>query len=211
MGELSFGAEMAYGHWPAVILNTLAWTLAIYYFIRPRVYQEIWRFAVLCAFLTDEFVELYGYPLTLQLFLDKLVQHPETDMLSHQAGDLWRILFNVGTRYDAFDFFHLIAGVFIFGGLIALFYACTVLRASLESGAPATTGPYRWVRHPQYLALFSILLGYLIQGPTLITLLLFPVLIYSYVSLARIEEQTALKTFGHAYRIYLERTPGFLR
>ena len=211
MDELSFGAEMAYGHWRMVILSTLAWTLVIYYFIRPRAFQEIWRFAVLCAFLSDEFVELYGYPMTLYMFIDKLVNYPAADMLSHQAGDLWRILFNVGTGYEAFDFFHLIAGVFIFGGLIALYYAFTVLRASLESGSPATTGPYRWVRHPQYLALFSILLGYVIQGPTLTTLLLFPALIYSYVTLAGKEEQAALKTFGPAYRIYLEHTPGFLR
>ena len=211
MGELNFGAEMAYGHWRTVTFSALAWTLVIYYVIRPRAFQEIWRFALLCAFLIDEFVELYGYPLTLYIFLDNLVQHPAAEMLSHQAGDLWRILFNVGTRYEAFDFFHLIAGVFIFGGLIVLYYAFTVLRASLESGSPATTGPYLWVRHPQYLALFSILLGYVIQGPTLITLLLFPALIYSYVTLARKEEQAVLKTFGPAYRNYLEHTPGFLR
>ena len=48
------------------------------------------------------------------------------------------------------------------------------------------------------------MLGFLLQWPTLLTLLMFPVLVVMYVRLARHEEQDALAEFGDAYRRYAE-------
>ena len=144
-------------------------------------------------------------------FADQLARYAGADHLGWRAGDLCRVLFETAGRAGAFDWFHIIAGVLIFGGLIVLFLSRKALDAALQSGVPATTGPYRWVRHPQYLALYSIMLGNLVQSPALLTLLLFPVLIYLYAGLARREEQELLARFGPAYQIYCKRTPRFLR
>lgn len=51
--------------------------------------------------------------------------------------------------------------------------------------------------------------GFLFQWPTLITLLLFPILVVTYVRLASREEQQALRDFGDSYRTYMAKTPAW--
>ena len=74
----------------------------------------------------------------------------------------------------------------------------------------ATTGVYARVRHPQYAGFILVMLGFLLQWPTLLTLAMFPVLVVMYVRLARHEEQAALAQFGDAYRDYRARVPAFI-
>ena len=56
----------------------------------------------------------------------------------------------------------------------------------------------------------GIMLGFLLQWPTILTLLMFPVLVVMYVRLARIEEREALREFGDQYRAYMQRVPAFI-
>ena len=74
----------------------------------------------------------------------------------------------------------------------------------------ADSGPYASIRHPQYVAFVLVMFGFLLQWPTLITLVLFPILLVVYAQLARHEERDAVAEFGDAYRRYLERTPAFI-
>ena len=74
----------------------------------------------------------------------------------------------------------------------------------------ATTGPYGYVRHPQYVAFIVIMFGFLLQWPTLLTLVMFPVLVWMYVHLAHKEERDALNEFGEQYARYTEITPAFV-
>jgi protein-S-isoprenylcysteine O-methyltransferase Ste14 len=73
----------------------------------------------------------------------------------------------------------------------------------------ATNGPYAYLRHPQYVGFIVIMLGFLIQWPTIITLLMFPVLVTMYIRLARREEREAFAEFGDAYARYAAATPAF--
>jgi protein-S-isoprenylcysteine O-methyltransferase Ste14 len=68
----------------------------------------------------------------------------------------------------------------------------------------------QYVRHPQYIGFIVIMLGFLLQWPTLLTLLMFPVLVVMCVRLARIEEREALQVFGDQYRAYMQRVPAFV-
>jgi hypothetical protein len=54
-----------------------------------------------------------------------------------------------------------------------------------------------------------ILCGFLLQGPTLLTLLMFPILVTMYVRLARREEREVLAEFGEVYARYAAGTPAF--
>ena len=51
--------------------------------------------------------------------------------------------------------------------------------------------------------------GFLLQWPTLVTLLMFPVLTTAYVRLAYREEREARAAFGAAWDHYAQNTPAF--
>ena len=53
------------------------------------------------------------------------------------------------------------------------------------------------------------MLGFLFQWPTLVTLVMFPVLVFMYVHLAHREETNTLEEFGEEYRAYMQDTPAF--
>ena len=79
----------------------------------------------------------------------------------------------------------------------------TMARSSTDLGTGA-------VRHPQYLGFMLILLGLLLQWPTMLTLAMFPVLAWMYVRLARIEEQEMQARFGEAYVRSVAGKPRFV-
>jgi hypothetical protein len=55
-----------------------------------------------------------------------------------------------------------------------------------------------------------IMLGFLVQWPTLVTLVMFPILVTMYVLLARREERESEAEFDDEYRRYAARTPAFI-
>jgi protein-S-isoprenylcysteine O-methyltransferase Ste14 len=54
------------------------------------------------------------------------------------------------------------------------------------------------------------MVGFLLQWPTLATLVMFPVLVYVYRRLAVREEREVRAAFGAAYDAYMSTTPRFL-
>ena len=77
-------------------------------------------------------------------------------------------------------------------------------------GGLVTEGPYAYVRPPQYSGLFVIMIGMLIQWPTIITALMFPVLVFIYYRLSKREEEEMIRTFGDEYQKYRVRVPMFI-
>jgi protein-S-isoprenylcysteine O-methyltransferase Ste14 len=84
-----------------------------------------------------------------------------------------------------------------------------VLYEAQRKGALATTGPYAYVRHPQYVGFILVMFGFLLQWPTLLTLAMFPVLVWMYVRLARTEEREVRSAFDDAYDRYAVKTPAW--
>jgi methanethiol S-methyltransferase len=74
----------------------------------------------------------------------------------------------------------------------------------------ATNGSYSYVRHPQYVGFILVMSGFLFQWPTLLTLAMFPVLVFMCVRLARSEEREALVKFGGDYERNMREVPGFV-
>jgi protein-S-isoprenylcysteine O-methyltransferase Ste14 len=156
------------------------------------------------------FTEMYGFPLTIYLLSGWITRtYPGIDPFSHDAGHLWSTLLGLhGNPHSSV--LHILSIVAIFGGFILLSAAWKVLYDAQSRHALAMTGVYEYVRHPQYVGFIVIMLGFLMQWPTLLTLLMFPVLVVMYVRLARIEEREALQEFGDQYRAYMQRVPAFL-
>jgi methanethiol S-methyltransferase len=55
-----------------------------------------------------------------------------------------------------------------------------------------------------------VMFGFLLQWPTLLTLAMFPILVFMYLRLARIEEREAQAEFGPAYERYMQQVPAFV-
>jgi len=202
--------EPAYGLWSLVAINSLVFIIFAFSFTKPKT-QRDWRsFSAFSAFIVALFVEMYGFPLTIYLLSGWLVRrYPGVDFLSHDAGHLWNTLF--GWKINPhFDPLHILSNFVIFGGFILLSAAWKVLYEAQRTGTLAVSGPYAYVRHPQYDGFILIMLGFLLQWPTLVTLIMFPVLLTMYVRLARREELEVLSEFGDEYRRYAARTPAFL-
>jgi protein-S-isoprenylcysteine O-methyltransferase Ste14 len=71
-------------------------------------------------------------------------------------------------------------------------------------------GSLRLCSPPAICRLHSHHARFLFQWPTIITLIIFPILVTMYVKLARREEKEVLAEFGEKYKRYMVSTPGFL-
>ena len=199
----------AYGLWSLVIINSLIFIIFAFSFTKPKSPRDWRSFGAFSAFIVALFTEMYGFPLTLYLLSGWIqTRFPKLDIFSHDAGHLWWTL--LGWKGDPhLNPIHLLSNVFIFGGLIYLGSAWEVLYKAQRAHTLATSGPYATIRHPQYLAFIIIMFGFLLQWPTILTLLMFPILVFMYTRLARWEERDALAEFGDEYRRYAENTPAF--
>ena len=200
----------AYGLWSLVIINSAIFIIFAFSFTHPRSKRDWRSFGAFSAFLVALFTEMYGFPLTIYLLSGWLGSRvPGLNLYSHNAGHLWHTLFRL--KGDAhFDVFHILSQVFIFGGFILLASAWDVLYKAQRSHLLATTGVYARIRHPQYVAFVLIMFGFLLQWPTILTLLMFPILVWMYVKLGRHEERDAIAEFGLAYEHYAAVTPAFI-
>jgi protein-S-isoprenylcysteine O-methyltransferase Ste14 len=106
--------------------------------------------------------------------------------------------------------FHILSFVFIGLGFWMISAAWRVLYHAQRSGRLATSGPYARVRHPQYVGFVLVLTGFLVQWPTLLTLAMYPVLIWMYVRLARAEERETRAAFGKEFDAYAASVPAFV-
>lgn len=200
----------AYGLWSLVLINSAVFIIFAFSFTHPRTSRGWRSFGAFSAFIVALFTEMYGFPLTIYLISGWLgKRYPILDPFSHDAGHLWHTLFRMKGEPHS-DPFHILSNLLIFGGFIFLAAAWEKLYRAQRDHKLATTGVYAYVRHPQYVAFIVIMFGFLLQWPTLLTLLMFPVLVCMYVRLARSEERDALKEFGELYVRYAQTTPAFI-
>lgn len=199
----------AYGLWSLVIINSLVFIIFAFSFFKPTTKRDWRSFSAFSAFIVALFVEMYGFPLTIYLLSGWLLRkYPNVDFFSHEAGHLWNTLF--GWKIDPhFDPLHILSNILIVVGFFLLSAAWKVLYAAQRTGTLATSGPYAYVRHPQYGGFVLIMFGFLLQWPTLITLIMFPILVLMYVRLAHREEREVLAEFGREYADYRHATPAF--
>lgn len=194
-----------YGNWAAVVFAVLFFSLFVVGFLRsPR--RREWRHLGLAeAYLVALFTEMFGVPLTIYLLGSLLGVELG---LSGLEGHLWAALL---ARTGLVSLEDAVAGVMaLTAALIILglaLMACGWWQVWRSRGALATTGLYRFVRHPQYTGFLLVVVAFLVQWPTIITLVMFPILIFQYYRLAKREEAELADRFGEEWVRYQERTP----
>ena len=198
-----------YGLWGLVVFNSLLFIVFAASFFHPKTKRDWRALGAFSAFLVALFTEMYGYPLTVYLLTGPLAGLIPGVNLTHNAGHLWTDL--IGWKGDPHvSPFHLVSYVFIGGGFWLIAAAWRHLHAAQRAGVLATDGPYARVRHPQYSGLILIMVGFLLQWPTLATLVMFPVLVFVYRRLAIREERDVRAELGEAHDRYAARVPRFI-
>lgn len=200
----------AYGLWSLVILNSVLFIFFAFSFFKPSTARDWRSFGAFSAFLVALFTEMYGFPLTIYLLSGWLQSRfPGVNWFSHDAGHLLEM--TLGWRGNPhFGPFHMLSFLFVGGGFWLISAAWPVLYRAQKEAALATAGPYASVRHPQYVGFVLVMFGFLLQWPTLVTLIMFPVLVVMYWRLAKTEERQALAEFGERYTAYARATPAFV-
>lgn len=199
-----------YGLWILVLLNSAIFIFFAFSFIKPRTTTDWRSLGAFSAFIVALFTEMYGFPLTIYLLSGWLQnRYPQINLLAHDEGHLLHTLLGFEGN-PHFDPLHLLSNLLIIGGMLMLASAWRVLHQAQRQGQLATQGWYARMRHPQYSAFILIMFGFLLQWPTLPTLVLFPVLVIVYRRLALREEREVEAEFGDAYRYYRARTPAFI-
>jgi protein-S-isoprenylcysteine O-methyltransferase Ste14 len=188
----------------SAILGAIAIALA-----RPARHRDWKASTAFLGFVAALVAEIVLVPLGVFLAWSWLLQELAARRLSHDAADLLRLVLGWRMHRHA-AWLEPIGAVLIACGLAVLVLAWKSLLDAKRSQRLATTGVHGIVRHPQYVGFVLIMLGFLLQWPTLPTLAMFPILLTMYVRLARREEREALEQFGMAYARYAADTPGFV-
>ncbi|MCK6454073.1 MAG: isoprenylcysteine carboxylmethyltransferase family protein [Alphaproteobacteria bacterium] len=200
----------AYGLWTLVVINSAIFIFFAFSFFKPQTTRDWRSFGAFSAFLVALFAEMYGFPLTIYLLSGWLQsRYPNVDWFSHDAGHLLEML--LGWKANPhLGPFHVLSFALIGGGFVLISAGWRVLYRAQRTHRLATTGVYAYIRHPQYVGFDLVMLGFLVQWPTLLTLAMFPVLVGMYAYLARQEERETLREFGDEYRRYMDRVPAFI-
>jgi protein-S-isoprenylcysteine O-methyltransferase Ste14 len=202
--------ESAYGLWTLVVLNSAVFIFFAFSFTKPRSSADWRSLGGFSAFIVALFTEMYGFPLSIYFLSGWLAEkYPGVDFLAHDNGHLLHTL--LGSKGDPhWDPLHMVSNILIVLGFFLLASAWNVLHQAQRTGTLATTGWYARCRHPQYVAFILIMFGFLLQWPTIPTLVMFPILVFIYVRLAKQEESVSLEEFGETYRSYSDKTPAWI-
>ncbi|MCJ7478898.1 MAG: DUF1295 domain-containing protein [Candidatus Nanohaloarchaeota archaeon QJJ-7] len=186
------------GNWALVLLN-IGFFLVFILFINYRKsidWTSAGGYSIYTAFIVSLFVEMYGVPLTV--FLGSGLVGAPSNPPSYLFGfDIFGVTIGLTFWY--------LAGLVITGSGILLI--ASGWWQVYNSGDLVTDRIYSYSRNPQYLGIILIALGWVIGWPTLLTLTLFPLVLYAYYRLSKVEEEDMLERYGEDYRNYMEEVP----
>lgn len=195
----------AYGAWGIVVTMVLVSLFFIAKFLPMRTQMQKRSGGALMAFLIALFAEMYGFPLTIYLLAHFVgIKIPYDHISGHLLGDLITYL-GLG---NGWFIVMLVSNLLLIVGIWLISAGWEAVYCS--EGRLVTDGPYAYVRHPQYTGIFVITLAFMIQWPTLATLILWPFVVGMYYRLARQEEKDVLVKYPEEYRKYMNRTPMFI-
>jgi protein-S-isoprenylcysteine O-methyltransferase Ste14 len=190
--------------WDLVAINVVGFL----FFLVPLTYRRKadWKsMGVYAAFIVSLFVEMYGVPLTIYLSSAALVQ-------PQRAPPDYIVEFSLLGQSFGMDLWTLIGAVITVVGMVIVAVGWVTIYRATERDDLVTGGIYRYSRHPQYVGITMIALGWFVGWPTFLTTVIFPVLIYFYYRAAQREEREVMEQLDDpsAYERYRRSTPMFL-
>ncbi|MEM3522487.1 MAG: NnrU family protein [Candidatus Bathyarchaeia archaeon] len=199
--------ESIFRNWLGVVLSIVLSSLFILAFLRPLKRRNWASLSITEAFLISLFTEMFGIPLTIY-FLSGFFGIPlmPNSLHGHLLAailallGLWTIETGVLVVMVVSIIMLFIAAYLIIKGWRKLYYGKELV----------TTSVYAYMRHPQYFGILIGSIAFLIQWPTIPTLIMFPILVVAYYHLAKEEEKELVKKYGERYLKYQKEVPMLL-
>lgn len=185
--------EPIWGRWDLVAVSIVVHLIFLFFFIsssfvRPKK-VDFRSKGILVGFIVALYFEMYGMPLTIFL-LQPLLPNP------------------LDSLYPIPMALRMTGSVLIFAGFIIIYAGWKKIHRKRDG--VVKEGIYKYIRHPQYLGMFLLTFGQLIQWPTITGIILWPCLLLIYYKLALKEEKDVEEKFGKEYTKYKSEVPGFI-
>jgi protein-S-isoprenylcysteine O-methyltransferase Ste14 len=192
-----------YGNWTVVIVSILFFTLFVVGFAyAPR--KRDWKtLGIYEAFMVALFTEMFGFPLTIFLLSSIL------GITIEPTGETGHL---IAVALDRLGILQLEKGVLLVMAVSSIMILAGLALISLgwkkihKAQGLVKDGLYRYSRHPQYLGILLITSGFIIQWPTILTVIMWPVLVIMYIRLAKKEEKEMEEKFREEFRKYKNET-----
>lgn len=192
-----------YGNWGVVIASILFFTLFVVGFAYAPKKRDWKTLGIYEAFMVALFTEMFGYPLTIFLLSSIL------GITIEPTGETGHL---IAVALDRLGILQLEKGVFLVMAVSSIMILAGLALIILgwkkihKAQGLVTDGIYRYSRHPQYLGILLITSGFIIQWPTILTVIMWPVLVIMYIRLAKKEEKEMEEKFGEEFQKYKNET-----